>query len=137
VDDIGWQPRTTQDLETYFEFLKEKEEDVWIATFKDVTKYMRQRMNAEIKDSGNGARITINLTHTLDKDLYNQDLTLKTYVSDDWNAAHIEQDGQSQNVQANTDDSGKFIMYQASPNKGPIVISKGVPEPDNLQQVTK
>lgn len=125
VDDIGWQPRTTKDLETYFEYIKEQEGDVWIATFKKVTQYMRERMNAEVKNSISDNKITINLSHTLDPDLYDQDLTLKTYVHNDWNAVHVEQDGKMQNVQTYTDEAGRFIMYQAVPNAGPVEISGG------------
>lgn len=125
VDDKGWEPRTTEDLENYFEYIKEQEDKAWIATFKDVTQYVRERQHAEVKNSRDGDKVIINLTHTLDPDLYDQDLTLKTYVSNEWNTVHIEQDGRKQSVVTNTDEAGRFILYQAISNAGPIEISGG------------
>lgn len=51
VDDIGWQPRTTKDLEIYFEYIKAEGDKIWVATFGNVTEYMRERMNAKVSSS--------------------------------------------------------------------------------------
>ncbi len=125
IDDKGWEPRTTKDVETYFEYIKEKEADVWVGTFKDVTKYIRERMDAEVKNSKEGENILINLSHSLDPKLYDHELTLKTYVSDDWENAQVVQNGNNQNINIQKDEKGNFILYQAIPNSGQIEISKG------------
>ena len=44
VDGIGWEPKTGAELEEYFSYIKSLEGRVWVATFQDVTKYMRERM---------------------------------------------------------------------------------------------
>ncbi len=125
IDDKGWEPRTTKDVEKYFEYIKEKEADVWVGTFKDVTKYLRERMDAEVNNSKEGENILINLSHSLDPKLYDHELTLKTYVSDDWENAQVVQNGNTQNINIQKDEKGNFILYQAIPNSGQIEISKG------------
>ena len=41
---------------------------------------MRERMHADISENKNNKKITVHLTHSLDKHIYNVPLTLKTYV---------------------------------------------------------
>ena len=125
VDGIGWEPRTTQELETYFQYIKAKEKDLWVATFGNVTKYIRERMNAKLASSRNADAINISLTHSLDTNMYQQDLTLKTYVPREWAAVQVKQDGKTQDLKPGKDEKGHFIVYEAYPNKGDIEISRG------------
>lgn len=122
IDDKGWEPRTTADVETYFKYIKEKQNDVWIDTFKNVTKYIRERMAAEVNSSKDREKIIINLTHSLDPLLYDQDLTLKTYVPKTWSAVQINQDDKKQDVMIEKDEEGSFVVYHGAPNSGPIEI---------------
>jgi peptidoglycan/xylan/chitin deacetylase (PgdA/CDA1 family) len=124
VDGIGWEPRTTSDLQTYFEYIKKQDDKVWVATFGNVTKYMRERMNAKLSNTKNGDKIMINLAHNLDSKIYDNELTLKTYVSTEWKTAQVRQDGKIQTVKLNKDGKGNFILYEAKPNMGAIEISK-------------
>ncbi len=48
VDDFGWEAKTAGELEEYFAYIKEKENDIWVATFADVTKYIRERKSINI-----------------------------------------------------------------------------------------
>lgn len=122
VDGIGWEANPHEELKEYFTYMKEREDKLWIATFKDVTKYMRERMAAKINVQEKGDEIVLNLEHSLDKNLYNFPLTLKTYVPADWNEVTINQSGKTLNAKATTDEKGTYVMYQAVPNEGEIVL---------------
>ena len=74
--------------------------------------------------SKNADKIIINLTHSLELRMYNEDLTLKTCVSDAWEKAQVKQNGKTQSVNTTKDEKGVFIIYQATPNAGAIEISK-------------
>jgi peptidoglycan/xylan/chitin deacetylase (PgdA/CDA1 family) len=124
VDGIGWEPRTTADLQTYFEYIKKQDDKVWVATFGNVTKYMRERTNTKLSNTKNGDKIMINLAHNLDSKIYDNELTLKTYISTEWKTAQVKQDGKIQTVKLNKDGKGNFILYEAKPNMGTIEISK-------------
>lgn len=123
VEGIGWQPIPIDKLEDYFEYIKSKEDKLWIATFKDVTKYMRERMQAEVAHAHTGDTIAIKLTHRLDPDLYDLDLTLKTYVPQSWRTVTIQQDEKRSQVQSSSDQTGAYVIYQASPNAGPVKLT--------------
>jgi hypothetical protein len=56
--------------------------------------------------------------------MYNLPLTLKTYVDDLWKAVFVKQGAHSKLIKAKSDDEGSYVLYQATPNIGPVEISK-------------
>ena len=119
VDGKGWEALPGSLLQEYFEYIKQHEENSWIATFGDVTKYMRERMNGSLKSEMSGNKIKVELTHTLDKDMYNFPLTLSTAVPGSWKKAMVKQNNKVQEV---TVENGR-ILYELEPNKGIAEIS--------------
>ena len=76
-------------------------------------------MNGSVKSEVSGKKIKVELTHTLDKDMYNYPLTLRTTVPGSWKKAMVKQNSRVQEV---TVDNGK-ILYELEPNKGIAEIS--------------
>ncbi|MEZ4777660.1 MAG: polysaccharide deacetylase family protein [Bacteroidia bacterium] len=124
VDGIGWQAKPIAEFEEYFGYMKEKESDLWIATFRDVTKYMREKMNTAIETANKDNNIRITLKSDLDPSMYNIPLTLKTYVPSGWEKITIAQGETRQSVTPEKDDTGNFVMYQANPSGGDVVIAE-------------
>ena len=125
VDGIGWEPKPSTEHAEYFGYMKEKSDKLWVATFRDVTKYIRERMNAKLKVENPNKRIRILLQHSLDKSVYNLPLTLKTYVNGDWKLVRITHGRQSFTVPTLRDSQGAYVLYQAVPNLEFIELSKG------------
>ena len=125
VDGIGWEAKPSTEHAEYFRYMKEKEDKLWVATFKDVTKYMRERMNAKLEVDKQKTRIRITLQHTLDKSMYNLPLTLKTYVDPGWKVVTVKQGNRSAPTQPLLDSRGSYVLYQALPNLQPIELVKG------------
>jgi peptidoglycan/xylan/chitin deacetylase (PgdA/CDA1 family) len=123
IDNIGWQPINHEELADYFQYIKEKESDIWVATFQDVTKYMRERMAAKTTEVKNKNKIIITLHHSLDSCLYNLPLTLKAYIPVLWKNVTVQQKSKTVQVQISTDDKGKYILFQASPGSGNIELT--------------
>jgi len=123
VDGIGWEAKPHEELLEYFSYMKQYEEDLWIAPFRDVTKYMRERMSATVQAVDTKGKIVISLTHALDPVLYNFPLTLKTYVAADWKDVEIKQGNKSIRVVSGVDKKGSFVLYPATPNAETIEIS--------------
>lgn len=123
VEGIGWESKTSEELSEYFNFLKQNQQKLWIATFRDVTKYMRERMNAGVEVKPIGKTLSVKLTHPLDRTMYNYPLTLKTYVPDSWASVDGTQDGEIINIRKLKDEKGDFVLYEAIPNGGEILLS--------------
>ena len=110
VENLGWEPKTRNELVEYFSYMKANEDQLWIATFREVTKFLRARMNSEISTSiESDKKIQISLKSELDPSLYNIPLTLKTYLPSNWK--NIELGSSGEKVEMKEDEKGKYISY--------------------------
>ena len=125
VDNFGWEPKTASELETYFSFIKEKEKDLWIATFADVTKYIRERKNISINSKIENESIVLTFLSDLDPKVYNVPLSLKTYVPKSWKNIEISNLEKLilKEPEIHTDEIGSYILYDFTPENGQLFIS--------------
>jgi peptidoglycan/xylan/chitin deacetylase (PgdA/CDA1 family) len=123
IDGIGWEPLTNQTVETHFSHIKSKENDLWLATFGDVSRYIQTRMNTTVTSSQKGETIHIKLTNSLNKKLYDIPLTLKTYVNPQWNEVAVKQGKSVTKVAVKREDSAAYILYQAMPGKETVLYN--------------
>ncbi len=121
IEGIGWEPKSEAEMEEFLTYISQYEEDLWVATFKDATKYIRQRMNADVTTNRNGDKIAVELKHDLGE-MYDLPMTLKTYVSFGTGEITIRQDETETVVQSQEDEQGWYVVYQAQPNAGVITI---------------
>ncbi|HLF34875.1 MAG TPA: polysaccharide deacetylase family protein, partial [Cyclobacteriaceae bacterium] len=123
VDGIGWEPRTGDELREYYSYIKSMDDRLWVATFRDVAKYMRERMESVAEVVEENGRWTIRLSNELDPVIYDLPLTLKTYVPDKITAVTLTQGEKDLAANMAKDERGNFVMYRAIPNGEPVVIS--------------
>lgn len=127
IDGIGWEAVDSELLKTYFQYIK-AENDAWVATFGDVARYMRERMDATVDTQMEDARVTVRLTHRLDTSKYAIPLTLKTYLpaalGTAGNTVKVRQGNKEQLVPTVQDTAGVYVQYAAHPNQAPIEITK-------------
>ena len=71
--------------------IKAKSDRVWVATYQDGAKYIRERMKAVIKTAQAGQAIEVAVTHPLDAKVYDVPLTARTTVPAEWIAAQVTQ----------------------------------------------
>jgi hypothetical protein len=124
VDGIGWEPKPHQEHAAYFRYMKDHEDQLWIATFRDVTKYMRERMAAKVDTDKKDNNLIVKVSHSLDKNVYRLPLTLKTYVPNDWKKVKITQGSASAETTVSTDAKGSFVQYDALPNSEIVTVSE-------------
>lgn len=122
IDGIGWEPQSSDSIKAYFQYIHDLEEDIWVGTFGEVTKYMREKMAAVVRVTASQDNIEVELTHDLGP-LYDFPLTLKTYVSGDWEKIKVKQGNDVVEVNALKDENGSYILYQALANKYKVLIS--------------
>jgi hypothetical protein len=80
IDGVGYQPLPTERVRAFFDFVKAREDRLWVATFQDGTKYVRERMKSTIATTPAGHAIEVTVTHSLDPKLYDLPLTARTSV---------------------------------------------------------
>lgn len=108
VENLGWEPKTKDQLEEYFSFMKSTENDLWIETFRDVTKYVRARKNTQIESSLENDKITISLNSELDPLVYSVPLTIKTYIPERWKQA---KNRNQENLEILEDSIGRYVLF--------------------------
>ena len=125
VDGVGWEAIPHEELDEYFSYIKQNEDRLWVDTFGNVARYMRERMNGKVQSTEEADVITVELTHTLDPEIYTLPLTIRTYVDDDWKTIAIRQGSEEKQLIPDEDARGMYVQYQAVPNGGPITIRSG------------
>jgi peptidoglycan/xylan/chitin deacetylase (PgdA/CDA1 family) len=116
IDSLGWEWTPIPKLAAYFNYIVAREDQLWIATFGDATRYMREREHALTSAVERDGVIYVKLTHTLDTTMYDLPLTLKTYVPVSWKKVTVTQGPARQQVDVQHDGKGAYVLYQVKPN---------------------
>jgi len=124
VDGIGWEPRTSADLTEYFAYLKSKEDALWIATFQDVGKHMRERTHGTVRSYVSHDVISVVLRDDLTDERYELPLTLETQVPPGWKAVDVRQGRRVQRVPVVRGDGGSYVLYPAIPNGEDVRLAR-------------
>ena len=124
VDGIGWEPRTGAELEEYFNYIQAREDQLWVATFADVTKYIRKRKDASVESHFKNDQISVSVSHPLDPSVYDVPLTFKTYVPNDWTQVNLGLGGPGDQIlEVGQDPEGRFVMYEIDADRSTITLS--------------
>jgi peptidoglycan/xylan/chitin deacetylase (PgdA/CDA1 family) len=116
VEGIGWEPVPAAHLRTYFDYMKTREDRLWVATFADAGKYARERMASRVTTKQSGEAIDVTVTHALDPKLYDLPLTAKTTVPTAWSSVRVRQGSRSSTVPVQRDAGGAYVVYRIVPN---------------------
>jgi peptidoglycan/xylan/chitin deacetylase (PgdA/CDA1 family) len=124
VEGIGWEAIPKETYAKYFDYIKSKQEDLWVAAFEDGYKYIRERVNTKAVANSSSGKIIVSLSNNLDSEIYDLPLTLKTIVPADWRSVHIQQGNKQFDVATRSVNNENFVEYRAVPGKSRIIISK-------------
>lgn len=116
IDSLGWEWTPIPKLEQYFTYIKKHEDRLWVGTFGDVTRYMREREHARVSAEPAGGGITVSLAHALDPAMYDLPLTLKTYIPRTWNKVTLTEGTARRPLTVQHDARGAYVLYQLKPN---------------------
>lgn len=120
VENLGWEPKTKVELTGYFSYMKANEDQLWIETFRDVTKYIRARQNTELKSTFEKDQINIVLNSTLDPKIYSVPLTIKTYIPNEWKQAFANG---KESLPIQEDSKGNFVLSPISLAESGLIIT--------------
>jgi hypothetical protein len=123
VDELGWSALPGERVDAFLEDVKENEDRLWVATFGDVTRYVRERMSATVDAEEAGGQLTVRVYHPLDPTSYGLPLTLKTFVLSDQETLAVRQGDEEQRVQVRSEGGRRYVLYRVTPNAGPVTVS--------------
>jgi peptidoglycan/xylan/chitin deacetylase (PgdA/CDA1 family) len=124
VDGIGWKPKTAVELKDYFGYINSKTGSLWVATFQDVGKYIRERRHATVSSFQDGNTICIVLRSDLSDLSYDLPLTLKTAVPKTWSAVAVQQGDRTTHIAVVETKNDHYALYQAVPNGEVVTLSE-------------
>ena len=124
VDGVGWKPKTGAELKQYFGYINSKKEGLWVATFQDVTKYIRERELGSVISYRNGEDISVVLRSSVTDVSYDLPLTMKTYVAEEWKTVEVRQGERIQHVDVVRANGTDYVLYQAVPNAEVVRLSR-------------
>jgi hypothetical protein len=126
IEGIGWEALSKETIQNYFNFIKEKEGNIWVATFQDAYKYIRERMNSKVSESMDDGAIKIELVTDPDKTIYDIPLTLKTKIPKDWNMVQLKQGNTSKVINPVATGEQNYIIYNVTIDNEPVRLSEGL-----------
>lgn len=124
VEGIGWEALPATELNEYFTYIKNHQDKLWVATFADVTKYMRERQSAKVQSNLKNGHIAVSVSHPLNKGFYNIPFTMKTYVPTEWKKVSVTQNGKKHMVKTMNDNGSNYVLYQVNANGSPVLLAR-------------
>ena len=124
VDGIGWKPKTAVELKDYFDYINSKTGSLWVATFQDVGKYIRERHHATVSSFQDDNTISIVLRSDLTDASYDLPLTLKTSVPKTWRQVGVQQGDRTAHIAVVETKDDHYALYQAVPNGEVVTLSE-------------
>ena len=99
--------------------------DLWMATYEDVTQYMRERKASTLSVlSSDASAIQLSLTNPLDGSRYNEPLTIRSVVPSTWLEVNVTQGGSSATVASAVEGADRVAYFDVIPNQGTIVLTR-------------
>ena len=124
-NDQAYSPMPSEQLGTHLKYVYAKRANYWVATFGNVVRYIKER-NAVILNvkSETPTRISLQLTDTLNNEIYNYPVSIRRPIPKGWKGASVMQGDEKRSVFLVKKDKAAYIQFDAIPNAGTIVINK-------------
>ena len=118
IEGVGYEPLPAERVRAYFDYIKARESRLWVATFQDGGKYIRERMRSTVTTRRVGQAIEVSVTHSLDPRLYDLPLTARTTVPAEWTTVRFRQGKETRTLQVKHEGGGSAVIYRVAPNGG-------------------
>ena len=101
--------------------------NVWVDTFGAIARYMQERLSSSLTVlSESPFEIRLRLFHSLDPDIYDLPLTIRSSVPSHWFRVRVKQGNLYQTVTPVVESGQTIVYYNAAPNGEEIVLREDV-----------
>lgn len=130
IDEGGYHQQTKADAEQHYAYLAAKQDagEIWVASFTEATKYIRERQASVVSAQQSGDTIEVSLTYPdseLPAEIFDYPLTVKVAVPDAWGVAMVEQNGKSAAVSTFVEGAQRYAYVDIVPNGGVAAVTDG------------
>jgi peptidoglycan-N-acetylglucosamine deacetylase len=123
-NDGGYSPLSSTILQATLDYLKANPTKFWVSSFSNVARYIKERNDVNVIEvSNDGNTITAQVTDSLSNTIYNYPITIRRRLPSSWQSATVSQNGYSVNSSIVTVNSIKYIMFDAVPDGGDIILN--------------
>jgi peptidoglycan/xylan/chitin deacetylase (PgdA/CDA1 family) len=126
LEGVGWESIDTDRARNFFDYISDHQSRLWIPTFQEGIKYIRERMHSEVVSRRNGESIEVSVRHSLDPKLYNLPLTARTIIPNDWKTVHFSQGKDERWLPIHRDGGETSVLYRIVPDGSVATLEKGL-----------
>jgi oligosaccharide reducing-end xylanase len=124
-DDGGYSPIASASLDSSLRYLSSNPEKFWVETFGNVARYIRERNSVSVLEvSKNKNVIKINVSDTLNNEIYNYPLSIRCPLPENWTSAKVLQNGKQVLDSICEVNSVKYIVFHAVPDAGVVSLKR-------------
>jgi oligosaccharide reducing-end xylanase len=121
-NDGGYSPIASSVIRTHLQHLDSLKNVIWVSTFGNVARYIRERDSVSVREVSNTASsITIQVTDNLDNSVFNYPVTIRRAKPAGWSQFSVTQKGQNVAFSIVSQD----IMFDVVPDGGDVVLLNG------------
>ena len=107
----------------FLQYIKKREEKLWLATFPDVAKYAQEYATHSLKvDSISENKISFTLTDKMPNEVFNFPLTVKIRVPNTWTVLKTSQKGKAIEGKLMSYNKNKYALVKAIPDGGQVEL---------------
>jgi peptidoglycan-N-acetylglucosamine deacetylase len=122
--DGGYSPLSSTILRATLDYLHANPSKFWVSSFSNVVRYIKERNDVNVIEvSNDGNTITAQVTDSLSNTIYNYPVTIRRRLPSGWQAATVTQNGQPVDSNIVEVNSIKYVMFDAVPDGGDIVLN--------------
>jgi hypothetical protein len=119
--DAGYAGVWIEEFKSFLNLLTNIEDQLWIPTFGDAFKYVKERHNSTLTvNKPDDNTLTLTLDCSLDKKYFDMPLTIILYVPESWTSCTVDYNGSRKSYPV----TNGYVMFDAKPNYGQITLSK-------------
>ena len=108
----------------FLNYLKQKEDKLWMGTFPEVAKYAQEFATHALKvDSISTTEISFTLTDEMQDEIYDFPLTVKVRLPNNWMIVTATQNGKSIESNLITYNENTYALVKAVPDRGQVMLN--------------
>jgi oligosaccharide reducing-end xylanase len=124
-DDGGYSPIPSAEISSHLSYMNTNIADYWVATFRDVVKYIRERNAVSLVESAITAdSLQLLVTDTLTNATYDVPLTIRRFLPSGWQNANVYVGARKINSSVSAVGTNSYIVFDAVPDQGNVYLSK-------------